>query len=272
MTSSNTASPARYQPHRPLSAAQTVLWLMAGVAAMFLFVSAIFIVKLSLEGRPPFGGATRRTVEVPASPTPGKPPAPSVAPIAQPTPANGGFVSGTENILPPEVAHLARSGNASPVPPAATAPSPPIVAAPIDNTQATARPAPAPAPAPPPAAAPTPTVPPATDAIAATLRAWIAAWERKDIPAYLEHYADDFTPAQALSRADWLEQRRQRLSRPGALAIRIDGLDITTRGDRATARFAQSYRAGSLNLNETKTIELTLRNGAWKILEERLGR
>ena len=84
--------------------------------------------------------------------------------------------------------------------------------------------------------------------------------------------ADDFTPAQALSRADWLEQRRQRLSRPGALAIRIDGLDITTRGDRATARFAQSYRAGSLNLNETKTIELTLRNGAWKILEERLGR
>lgn len=272
MTSS-TASPARYQPHRPLSAAQTVLWLLAGVVAMFLFVSAIFIVKFNLEGRSPLSGAARNTAEAPARPAPAKASASASAPaLAPPTPANGGFVSGTENILPPEVAHLARNGATSPVPPSATAPSPPIVAAPVDDTRAGARPAPAPAPLPPPAAAPAPAAPPASEAITATLQAWIAAWERKDIPAYLGHYADDFTPAQALSRADWLEQRRQRLSRPGALAIRIDGLDITTRGDRATARFAQSYRAGSLNLNETKTIELALRDGAWKILQERLGR
>ena len=260
MTSTASAKP--YRPKSALSASHTLLWFVAGIAGMFLIVSAVFAVKLGLEGQLPFGKRSTPTpVTQPVAAAADKPESSAKPPIASNpsgTSSNGEFVSGAENILPPEVAHLAKTTIASrePTTPDA-APAPPVKA---------------PAPAAP-VTAPEPASPgPATsEAITTTLHAWATAWESKDVSAYLKHYAPDFQPARGLGCDEWAEQRRQRLSRPGDITIGITDLDIAVKGDRATARFSQSYRSPTQKLGETKTIELTLRDGAWLIVQERIG-
>lgn len=234
-----TANAKPYHPTSGLSASHTLLWFVAGIVGMFLIVSAVFAVKLGLEGQLPFG---KRSPPVPATrPVAAdteKPESSAKPPIAS-TPATSSskdeFVSGAENLLPPEVAHLAKTTIAP-------------------DTPAAASPGPA-----------------ASEAISTTLHAWAATWERKDVTAYLKHYAPDFQPARGLGREEWAEQRRQRLSRPGEITIGIADLDIAVKGDRATVRFSQSYRSPTQKLGETKTIELTQRDGAWLIVQERIG-
>jgi ketosteroid isomerase-like protein len=257
MTSNTSTKP--YHPKSALSASHTLLWFVAGIAGMFLIVSAVFAVKLGLEGQLPFGKrSTPAPVTRPVAADAEKPEPSARPPIASNpsvTSSNGEFVSGTENLLPPEVAHLAKT-TIAPGEPAApdAAPAPPVRAAAPVTAPEPASPGPA-----------------ASEAITTTLYAWAAAWERKDASAYLKHYAPDFQPARGLGRDEWAEQRRQRLSRPGEIAIGIADLDIAIKGDRATVRFSQSYRSPTQKLGETKTIELTLRDGAWLIAQERIG-
>ena len=156
------------------------------------------------------------------------------------------FISGAEGILPPEAAHLAKVGIATEQPPLGAAPPAP----PPQNTPSTQA-----APTPPGGAATRPS--PASESVEATLHAWASAWKSKDAAAYLSHYAPDFQPA----RGEWIEQRRQRLAKPGDIDISIADIDIATNDDKATARFTQIYRSGPQKLSETKTLELALRNG-----------
>ncbi|WP_374266479.1 DUF4440 domain-containing protein [Zoogloea sp.] len=270
----STATPAPYRRPRPLSAAQTLLWFVIGIAAMFALVSAIFAIKLSLEGRLPFGdqpiAPTSKTSD--RRDTAGAPPVPPVsaptgndkaatATTAAPAPT-ASFVSGAENILPPEVAHLAK--NASALGASGDAPPPPV-------------PAPAPTPAapaaPPPvaAAAPAPSSATPATAVTATINEWAAAWSRKDVAAYLAHYAKDFTPANGMAHDAWVAQRRQRLGRPEPISVAIADLAIRSDGSTAVARFTQTYRAGNQNLKEAKTLDLVQRDGRWQIVAERLG-
>ena len=232
----------RPQTAKALSASQTLLWFSAGVAGMFLIVSAIFAVKYSLQGELPLMSASRAASEPekpgPATVTPPVRNATSTG--AAPAAGSSDFESGTEGILPPEAAHLAKV------------------------TIATASPAPA-SPASPPTAAET------DKAIGEQVQRWAAAWQRKAIDDYLAHYAPDFQPAGKLAHADWLVQRRQRLSRPGTLSIGIDKLQVRQSGDTASARFQQTYRSDAQALVDNKTLELVRRNGQWLILREYTG-
>lgn len=267
-TSSN-PSPPPYQRPRPLSALQTMLWLVAGIAGMFALVSSIFAVKLGLEGRLPFA-------DEPAPPPPTAAAANQAAERIRRAQA-GVFVSGSENILPPEVSHLAKApsalddANASP-----DAPTPPIPAATTSAAPAvaaTTKPASQPV-APTMPSAPVATTPPAaTDVttVAQALDGWASAWSRKDVTAYLAHYADGFVPAGGLDRGAWVAQRQQRLQRPGSIHVIVANPDIQTNGERATARFIQHYESGKMKLSESKTLEFTKTNGRWLIVAERIG-
>ena len=53
----------RPQTAKALSASQTLLWFSAGVAGMFLIVSAIFAIKYSLQGELPLMSASRAASE-----------------------------------------------------------------------------------------------------------------------------------------------------------------------------------------------------------------
>lgn len=234
----------RLPPPRAISAGQTLLWFAAGVTGMFLLVSAIFALKLGLQGQLPFQSAPAAARQpAPATPPAGSATPPIQAATAAATPSGSDFESGSDGILPPEAAHLSKvnitTGNPAPAQPATTAPAPAATSAPG-----------------------------ADPAIGKRVQAWAGAWESKAIDDYLEHYAADFQPAGKLSHADWLAQRRQRLARPGAISLEIRELDVQQSGDTASARFVQTYRANGQTLTDRKTLEFVRRDGQWRILRE----
>ena len=267
------SSQQAYRPYPSFSTAQTLLWFIGGVLLMFVLVSAAFAIKLGVEGRLPF---VRRTVDAPRADAATPPPTPAARPTGQ------NFSSGAETILPPEVSHLAKT-TAAPdtvparptegpapsagTPGAATPASAPVTPAPVTPAAATPAAAPAPVAAQAPATRP---VDPTGD-VTEALHAWVTAWARRDVPTYLEHYAQDFRPAAGLSRSAWQSQRRQRLSRGGELLISLSDVQVQVSGDKATARFVQSYRSDTLTSTEPKTLELIRRDGHWLILSEQTG-
>lgn len=150
---------------------------------------------------------------------------------------------------------------AAPAPVAAAAPPPPAAAPSI---------------APPPMAAATP--PPAPAAAApseddaqglATLTAWTQAWSAKDVGSYFTYYAADFKPDGGVSRAQWEAQRRERITKPGHISVRVINPQVT-RADAHHMRinFIQDYRSDSFNDQISKIVELSDSGGAWKITRE----
>ena len=278
MTQHTTQRSQRYIPPTLLTPGQTLLWFLGGILAMFFAVSVVFAVKLGAEGRLPFFGksAKANTIAPPqaprAQPTTAAvaPPvaAATLAPVEQtvaPTlirpDANSTFVPGTENLLAPEVAHLARDASPQRGPERV---SPPLTSP--GSAAAGASP-------PPPVAAPPapPSAQTGNEPIRKAISGWVSAWQTKDVDAYLKHYADNFTPSGGMSRSAWLQQRQERLGRPGEITIQLSDLEIKTNSDGATARFLQTYSARGTTLKETKTLVLTLQDGNWLILQERIG-
>lgn len=253
-----------YHPSAALTTGQTFMWIISGILLMFLLISLFFVAKLGFQGKLPFlqkaqafaAAHTSPSREAaPASPAATPPvPSPQTESVSPETIRAGGgssFVSDSENILPAEVAHVVKEdhGDATGKPaarPEATAPSP-AVEAPARRGDNSA------------------------EAIEGAIERWAHDWERKDIDAYLGHYSPEFQPSNRLSFNAWVQQRRERLSRPGDISVQISTPDIRVDGERATARFVQNYTGGGLKLSETKIVELERRDQRWLITSERVG-
>lgn len=160
-----------------------------------------------------------------------------------------------------------------PVAPVATAPAPAPAARPASQPTATAGPGPASSapvaatPAPAPAAAGAG----AEKDIEATVRAWAAAWSSKDMAAYLGSYGKDFEPANKQPRKAWEEDRRARIVGKSRISVGLGDLNISVNGDKATARFRQSYSADGLNITSRKTLDLVRQGNRWVIVRESTG-
>ena len=108
--------------------------------------------------------------------------------------------------------------------------------------------------------------------VAKTVEAWAAAWSRKDVRAYLAHYARDFKTPGGQSRPAWETERRQRIDKPGGIQVTVDDLHVSFDGDqRATVRFRQNYRSVGLKSSIGKTLDMVRRDGRWLIQQERVG-
>ncbi len=101
----------------------------------------------------------------------------------------------------------------------------------------------------------------------AAVRAWAAAWARKDIDGYFEAYVPDFRGNER-SPAAWEHSRRQRILGKNRISIEISGLTVEVNGDRARASFRQDYVSDALNTSDQKTLELVKRGGQWLIRKE----
>ncbi len=162
----------------------------------------------------------------------------------------------------------------------AAAPAKAASASPVTTPVATAIKAPASAPLAAASAAPagTPTkAPPVASAgdpgkdVEAAVRAWAAAWASKDMNGYLAAYGQDFDPPGKQSRKTWEEDRRARILGKSKITVNLANLSISVKGDKATARFRQEYRADSLNVNSRKTLELVKSGDRWVIVKESTG-
>ena len=108
---------------------------------------------------------------------------------------------------------------------------------------------------------------PANADIEAAISRWAQAWSARDVDAYLAAYASDYT-ADGMSRSDWEAQRRARITAPKRIEVQISGLKIEQQGDTASATFQQAYRSDRLSSTATKTLNLALQSGQWRIVGE----
>jgi tetratricopeptide (TPR) repeat protein len=107
----------------------------------------------------------------------------------------------------------------------------------------------------------------ARNGIETAITQWAQAWSARDVDAYLSAYASDFTAA-GMSRSKWEAQRRARITEPKKIEVKISNLKIKQHGDTASATFRQAYRSDRHHSTVTKTLELALQNGQWRIVKE----
>jgi len=126
------------------------------------------------------------------------------------------------------------------------------------------------APAPQPPAA-KPAAQPPRDVLEA-VTAWAEAWSRKDASAYLAAYAKDFRTPNGEPRSDWEKQRRERVTAPKSISVKIDFTRVVDKGDgRVSVTFRQDYRSDVFNGSAMKTLLMgKSEDGRWRILQEQV--
>ncbi|MGH8720843.1 MAG: tetratricopeptide repeat protein [Burkholderiales bacterium] len=126
------------------------------------------------------------------------------------------------------------------------------------------------APAPKPAA-PKPAAEDPRDVLEA-VTAWADAWSRKDANAYLAAYAKDFRTPKGEPRSDWEKQRRERVTTPKSIAVKLDFTRVIDKGDgRVSVTFRQDYQSDVFSGSATKTLLMgKSEDGRWRILQEQV--
>jgi tetratricopeptide (TPR) repeat protein len=176
--------------------------------------------------------------------------------------------------------------------PASTPVPAPVVAAPTPAPAPAPAAKPTPAPAPPPvvaaaaappavvAAAPAPTPTPsvpvqrvdadagAKQELVQALQAWATAWSNRDMKAYAAAYASDFKGS-ANSHAEWLSDRRDRITSKKRIEVRVSDIQVVLEGERAAQmKFKQSYLSDNMATQSRKTMQLRKVGARWLIVQE----
>ncbi len=101
------------------------------------------------------------------------------------------------------------------------------------------------------------------------VKSWAAAWSARDYSAYTGFYAPSFTPDGGLSREDWAQLRRSRISTRAEISVEIQDMKVRMDGpDRAFADFRQVYTSNAFRDTTQKTLEMIRVGGKWLINRE----
>lgn len=104
-------------------------------------------------------------------------------------------------------------------------------------------------------------------AVEKAVQAWAKAWSSRDVTAYLSHYTADYAPSGS-TRSDWEAQRRQRIEGKSNIVVHVEGLEVETNGQEASARFTQRYAANNHRATDRKTLHWVHGADGWKIRQE----
>ena len=85
---------------------------------------------------------------------------------------------------------------------------------------------------------------------------------------YFAAYASSFEPANRISRAQWENERRQRIESKQSISVLVSEPKINIEGDKASVRFKQLYNADNLKNNSRKTLDLVRQGKRWLIVRE----
>jgi tetratricopeptide (TPR) repeat protein len=168
---------------------------------------------------------------------------------------------------------------------AAPAPAPAPTPTPAPAPAPTAAPKPAPAPAPAAVPAPAPVVKPAPAPVEprdtkpdtagqereveSALKAWASAWSKKDMDGYFAAYARDFNGGK--TRKAWEEDRRARITGKRSISVALSDVKVSVKGNKASVRFHQEYKADSLNVSSGKRVDMVRSGNTWLIVKESAG-
>jgi outer membrane protein, adhesin transport system len=125
----------------------------------------------------------------------------------------------------------------------------------------------------PPTSSVTPAVPSseagaAMSSVLQQLDGWAAAWRAKDLPRYMGFYSPRFEPT-TMSYDEWLAQRRVRVTKPGAIGLKLDA--IRTRAltpDTIETAFDQTYTSLDYSDKMSKVLTWRQESAQWLIQRE----
>jgi len=121
--------------------------------------------------------------------------------------------------------------------------------------------------------APVQAAPPAQNkAVAEALQAWSMAWSSRNLQAYLDAYAQNFSPVEGGARETWAAKRKKTIDRAGNIALNISGIKIAAKdANHAATTFRQTYRSENYQDVISKTLEWERIDGHWQIVHEIAG-
>ncbi len=102
------------------------------------------------------------------------------------------------------------------------------------------------------------------------VHAWAQAWSDQKPEAYLAAYAADFAPPGGQTHAQWESVRRERITAPKQISVKLSAIQVTTKdANHASVSFTQNYRSDRLSSTSHKVLELSRdSNGKWLINQE----
>jgi len=110
-------------------------------------------------------------------------------------------------------------------------------------------------------------------AILDAVNAWADAWSAQNVDRYLDSYAKDFKTPGGESRKQWESTRRDRVSRPSKISVKLSNLSVKIESDTAAkVTFRQVYKATGLDANSNKTLNMVKEGSRWVIKQERVGK
>lgn len=110
-------------------------------------------------------------------------------------------------------------------------------------------------------------------AVLDAVNAWADAWAAQNVDRYLDSYAKSFKTPGGESRQQWESVRRERVSRPSKISVKLNKIEVKMNGDSAaTVYFRQSYKATGLDADSNKTLNMVKEGSRWLIKQERVGR
>ncbi len=105
--------------------------------------------------------------------------------------------------------------------------------------------------------------------VLATAEAWASAWSAKETDSYLSYYSNDFRPPQGMSRTAWESVRRQRLTKPRFIEVKLLNPSVTVLGkDRAAITFTQVYNSDTYSDRTKKALQMVRSQIGWDIVRE----
>lgn len=110
-------------------------------------------------------------------------------------------------------------------------------------------------------------------AVIEAVEAWAHAWSAQNVDRYLDSYAKEFKTPAGESRKQWEATRRERISRPSKISVKLSQINVRMEGDSsAKVTFRQAYKATGLDANSNKTLYMVKQGGQWLIQQERVGK
>ncbi len=100
-----------------------------------------------------------------------------------------------------------------------------------------------------------------------TVKEWLKAWSDKNMQAYEDFYAPDFT-GDGLSRKEWFLRKKLLARRYKNIQVTGEQFAITKNRNIMVVRFFQKYRATGFSTDGYKELQLAHIGGSWKIFQE----
>jgi len=105
------------------------------------------------------------------------------------------------------------------------------------------------------------------------VQSWARSWSAQDVSAYVSHYADNYSSSRSITRAQWLEQRRIRLTNKEFIRVNVNSFKVKDLGSQFSVTFSQYYQSNTVDDTVTKRLIFDKNTSDWsksKIVNERL--